>query len=137
MLQRAATQQHADSITMSREPGVLAQHFVGTVAQHPAMSHACTKAKLSVLAQRNTPRTAFLLGSLSASSSALPPPVSPTCGGLALGATAQGVSRTGLPHASVLGVDLQMARYVFPPSSTFSSPFSFLTTRVAFELDVL
>ena len=89
---------------------MLAQHSVVTAAQHPVMSHACTKAKLSVLAQRNTPRTVFLLESLSAFSSALPLPVSPTCGCLALGATALGVSKTGPPHVSVSRGDLLTAR---------------------------
>lgn len=100
-MQRAATLQHVGSTTTSQEPGELAQRCVGTVAQRHVTSHACTKAKLSAPAQMSTHRTACLSESLSVSSNALLPLVSPTCGSWVPGVIALGVSKTGLPLASV------------------------------------
>lgn len=109
-LQRTAIQQRVGSITLSQEPGVLAQPCVVTVALRRAMSPACTKDRTSAQPQRNTHRTALPLGSLSASSSALQLLVNHTCGSWDHGATAPGVSRIGQLRASVSRVDLQMAQ---------------------------
>lgn len=112
LLQSLATQRPVGSTALRSVPGGHAHPFVAPVAQHRAMSHACTTVLKWMPAQMSTLRTACLWASRSVFSPALPHPVSPTCGARRPGITAPAASRTGLCPASVSRVALQMVRYV-------------------------
>lgn len=112
LLQSLATQGPVGSTALRSVPGGHAHPCVDPVAQHRAMSHACTMVLQWMPPQMSSLRTACLWASPSAFSPALPPPVSPTCGARRPGATAPAASRTGLCPASVSRVARQMVRYV-------------------------